>query len=98
MTNRSDAVLAFADFIDNTIRNYNESAAFRAELHAEEPGADGSVRGMCPSWHRHGETPTCYSTHGCRCGGCRAAGSRRQKTQRLRRAMRMWREKEQESA
>jgi len=29
----------------------------------------------CPPEHRHGETHTCYNTHGCRCAECRAAKS-----------------------
>ena len=28
-------------------------------------------RGLCPPDHRHGETATCYNSHGCRCDDCR---------------------------
>lgn len=27
---------------------------------------------VCPPSHRHGETSTCYQSHRCRCGECRA--------------------------
>jgi hypothetical protein len=82
------ADMRFAIFIDETAAAYAKSAVFRAALHAEAGGEAPSA--VCPPHHRHGETPTCYSTHKCRCDGCRAAGSKYQKQKRIRRAHAMW--------
>lgn len=34
-------------------------------------------RPICPEHHKHGETHTCYNTHGCRCVKCRRAKAKR---------------------
>lgn len=83
--------MRFAEFIDDRLRAYSLSAEYRGALHAEAPGHVGPVKGICPSWHPHGRTSTCYGTHGCRCDGCRAASARNQKRLRTARAVKQWR-------
>jgi len=79
----------FAVFIDDTLRSYQVSGSFRSALHAEAPGARGAVT-ICPPEHRHGVTATCYGSHGCRCEGCRAASSVRQRRAYLARSVARW--------
>lgn len=89
------ADMAFAEFIDNTIRSYLVSGEFRSALHAEAPGAPPSHLGICPPGHPHGATSTCYGHHKCRCKECRSASARRQKQARTRKAVAAWRRAEQ---
>lgn len=85
------ADIELAEFIDRTLTAYMNSAAFRAALHAEEPHRTGRPQtGICPPWHDHSTTGTCYANHGCRCDQCRAASSARQKRARMNRAKRAW--------
>lgn len=86
----------FAEFIDSTLRTYAESGVFRSALHSEAPGAPQTLVTICPAHHKHGDTGTCYANHGCRCDGCRAGSSRRQKQARMRRAVADWRRKDME--
>ena len=85
------AGIEFAEFIDRTLQSYATSASFRAALHNEKPAAQHRpVTGVCPPWHDHAATGTCYGNHKCRCDPCRAASSARQKKNRMRRAVRAW--------
>lgn len=86
----SRSTVRFADFIDDTLRSYAASGQFRSALHSEAPGAPQTLQGICPPNHSHGHTGTCYGNHGCRCDGCRAASSKRQKRNRMRRAVDDW--------
>lgn len=79
----------FAEFVDETLRQYATSAMFRAALHAEAPNAKPS-RAVCPPTHQHGVTNTCYRVHGCRCHDCRAREAARAKTYRSRKAVAHW--------
>ena len=56
-----------------------EARAHARELRRKSVANNQARR--CPKHHRHGETGTCYSGHGCRCGDCtraRAAVKRRE--------------------
>lgn len=37
---------------------------------------------ICPPWHKHGATLTCYKHHRCRCAHCRSANSGAGRAQR----------------
>lgn len=68
------ADLAFAEFIDSCLDRYRRTPrAFLDEMTAHR---------WCPSDHRHGETASCYSHHGCRCTECRDAMKVRRKLNR----------------
>lgn len=86
-TNRGEAEMALAEFMDSRLDQYMRSAAFRAQLHAEAPGQNSRrLRGICPPTHPHERSGHCYTTHKCRCPKCRVAMTRRQKISRDRRA------------
>ena len=40
---------------------------------------EANVTRRCPDDHKHGETSTCYSGHGCRCAQCRKARAKRRR-------------------
>lgn len=40
---------------------------------------EANVTKLCPEDHKHGETSTCYSGHGCRCAQCRKARAKRRR-------------------
>ncbi|QOC28867.1 hypothetical protein IC744_16255 [Microbacterium hominis] len=45
---------------------------------------------VCPDNHKHGLTATCYTSHGCRCLGCRAAQAATKRTERRLQAYGRW--------
>jgi len=98
MTSPGDAPANLPEFIDFCLDRYMRSASFRSALHREAPGQAGRPQrgGICPPWHRHAATTFCYQGHGCRCEACRAAMSKHQKTARIRRAQREWRQRNNE--
>lgn len=55
-----------------------ETKAGRLENYpkVERERVQTAVNGRCPKDHKHGETHTCYNTHGCRCASCRRAKAR----------------------
>lgn len=91
-TTPGDEPRNLGEFIDYCLDRYMRSSGFRSALHRERPGETGRPQydGICPPWHRHGESSHCYSTHKCRCDKCRAASSLSQKRTRTRRAQREW--------
>ena len=36
---------------------------------------DAQIQPVCPADHKHGQTPTCYTTHRCRCSECRTGAA-----------------------
>lgn len=81
--------IAFAEFIDRVTAAFRDSAAYRRALKSEAPGSS-IRRDVCPPWHKHGATLTCYLAHRCGCAECRAEVNRRGRVARRRRAYSSW--------
>lgn len=82
--------LAFAEFLDDRTRRYQDDPRYKAALDEEHPYTGIQRQKMCPPDHKHGDTTTCYMHHGCRCVTCRSNAAAVMKRSRMKRARAEW--------